>query len=77
MLARKLDEEVMNSYKRGRSDASKIIVSSIIESFGIDDVMYEITHKLVCEAIEKDIEPEERRKYIYDKIDKVLDRWVE
>ncbi|MGL5765714.1 MAG: hypothetical protein ACRCX8_08740 [Sarcina sp.] len=71
------DEAYFKKYIKINEDVRKTISSDMVKVLGLENLLYAVIHALVCECIDNnDIKYENRREIITERINKVLDKWV-
>lgn len=64
-------------YKKVDKEVRQRVSRDMVEVMGLDNMLYGTIHAMVCECMDKDVPYEERRKTILDRINLVLDKWVD
>lgn len=70
-------EDFVSDYKKIDTEVRQRISSDMVKVIGLDNLLYGTIHALVCECINSNIPREERRKFITDRVNVELDRWID
>lgn len=65
----------VESYIKHKSEVENRIVKDLLKVFKIEDMLDAVVWKLMCNAIDKGIEKEKRREYIYCNVDRFIKKW--